>query len=195
MRRLSLCWTIVFVLTVVMGLRGTWVEAQDNQCQTAHQNLQNHYQQLADYAASLKAFADARDVPVVEILNHKIADLLEEIKRTKELLSHCPREQPPQPPGRALSPPKTDQDLYGGKSCEELRTLLFHHLRQVNMLKRREESVFSRLSPTEQTELQESLQALKDIRSVLHKKCGDPLPPSQSPKRQAPNTAFPRRTN
>lgn len=186
MRLILLLSALVAIQAAAVAFGPSTVSAQENVCAATQKDLNKQLHQLAEYADSLKSFVDSEDLPVVEILNHKISELIEEIKQSKEILSRCPRQGKPRQTHQHVTPQKSEQELYAGKGCDELRTMLFHNLRRVSVLKRRDESVFSKLSPVEQTDLQEGLQALKDIRAVLNKKCGDGPPPARTPRQQAP---------
>jgi hypothetical protein len=186
MRHILVLSAFIAIQAAAVGFVPLEVFAQENVCAETQKELDRQLRQLTDYADSLKSFVDSEDLQVVEILSHKIADLIQDIKRSKETLGECPTQRKHRQATAGASPARSEQDLYADKNCEELRTMLFHNLRRVSVLKRRDESVFSKLSSEEQAQLQEGLQALKDIRTVLNKKCSDNLPPARPPRRRVP---------
>jgi hypothetical protein len=77
------------------------------------------------------------------------------------------RQQPPRTLGAIKS--RAGDQVTG--SCADLRLTLVQLLRKVNALKKREHSLFSRLTDAEKHELEEANQKLTAVRTVLNTRC------------------------
>jgi len=152
--------------------------ADTRRCENLKLLVERKKQLIADYSDALERYRERSEQALVSLLDHKIADLLEQIIQDEKALAQCSKvASQPQPEG--MSPVKTESNEYMAKSCEELKTLLVQVLRTSSPLKRRDKSTFSALSAAEKDILEEANSQRKVILAVIKAKCTPPPLPTR----------------
>jgi hypothetical protein len=148
------------------------VQPPEDSCDEIRRELAVKKRQMVNYSGAVKKLNDHNDAPIVGLLNHKITELADQINKMDAELREC----------SALSESESEisqvkvaqEDLYGAKSCGELRRMLVQLIRKVNSLKRRETSLFSELTQLERNELEAANEELAKVRTALKSRCAEP---------------------
>jgi hypothetical protein len=161
---------LTICLLIFCGLHS--VAQPEDSCKEIRKELEVKKRQMLNYAGAVKKLNDLNDAPIVTLLNHKIAELADQIDKMDAELRECStlaESESEINPVRSI----TDEP-YRSKSCGELRRMLVQLLRKFHSLKRRESSLFSELSQLEKTELESANDELAKVRNALKSRCGEP---------------------
>ncbi|MGC8908903.1 MAG: hypothetical protein ACP5M0_15890 [Desulfomonilaceae bacterium] len=172
---------VTIALFLISGICDSALFA-DDQCQTMQKELLQKKTELSELIDALNKSYAQGDYTLMDVLNFKINQLINQTKELERKLEGCP--QPPTPvtpPG--MSGMKTDEDILAEKGCGELKKMLLPLARKVHALKRREQSVLSGLTAEEKSELAKAEAELKTLKEILAKKC-DTKPAPESLKKR-----------
>lgn len=144
----------------------------DDSCQALVDELDLKKRQMREYSGLLDTLDQKKDAPLINLLNHKIRELKDQIRKMDDELTECSSVANLQ-----KNPKKTlDDATLKKKSCGELRNLLLQLLRKTYQLKRRENSIFSELSSSEKEELDSFQNEIARVKELLKLKCAEPKP-------------------
>jgi hypothetical protein len=142
----------------------------DLRCSVIRSEVKSKRGQLAGHIDALRKLNDQSELLAMGVVNHKIYEIIEELKTLEEISRTCAGQIPPET-ASGLSAVKSDPARYANKSCDELRKILILVLKQVSGLKRREISLFSSLTAAELQELQEAEKTIKELQTAMQRKC------------------------
>ena len=162
----------------VLAISPTFGE-KDIDCGALKRNLAQKRQQLSEHVDALKKLNERGELIIMGLVTQRIQELVDELTKLQEQGGDCP-ELGQSKVTSGLDSVKSDAGEYATLGCNELRKVLFQLLQKTNTLKRRQDSLFSALSPAEKTELQEAEQSLKEVQAAIKTKC------ASEPKRTAP---------
>ena len=144
---------------------------ESDQCSALRRDLTAKRQQLLQHVDALKKLGDQNEFAVMAVFNEKIRELIEEIQKIDASLRDCPPElSVPRSPG--LDTVKSDPAEYATKTCDELRNLFLQLVHRTTALKRREGSLFSPLTPSERSEIEDAEKSFKELKSAMRHRCG-----------------------
>jgi hypothetical protein len=159
------CLTIAIAPAVPSG---AWA---DSACKAIENSLLGHKKQLAEYMEILRDLNDKRDAERIRTITANVNQLSVIINHVEAELADCYGDGRTQSP-RGMAHIKTDeQDEYASKSCSVLQRTLLQLIRTINVLKRRENSIFSQLTAEEQAELRSAERKEEKVRAALKKRC------------------------
>jgi uncharacterized protein YukE len=138
-------------------------------CAEARRSLEAKRAKLSQYVSSLKAFHRQGDWQLVSALNHKIDQLIQQIREAEDSMK-CP-ESPPVKSPDGLKTVKTDVGKFITNDCRELRNMLINLRRKINVLKRNQEGVLTENSPEHQLELKKALRSIDNVKRILRVRC------------------------
>ncbi len=169
----------VLMVTVILPVEAL-CSGPTADCTAFRRELDLKKQLLTEYTAALPKLDLKGDRVMVSLLNHKIDELRREIEES-EKTGNCLEDRTAPPAKAALGPVRSDDALFSGKSCRDLRNILIQLLRKSFSLERRRFSMLSEMSTEEITELQEIRDSLRSVRALLKTKC-PPQPSGESEK-------------
>jgi hypothetical protein len=136
---------------------------------------------LSEYVSALQNAHFERDHNFMKVLNGQIDQIMTEIRILEESLVNCrARSGEIRSP---ISPVKTQDDKFADVNCEDLRKKHIILSRKYNALTRRQQSVFSEITPEQKSEYRDTEDSLKLVESELKRRCA-PLP--QNPPQRKP---------
>jgi len=159
--------------------------ATDNDCEAARKVLTTRKQQISEYVAALKKASDENDLQIMELLNFKVNELIEQTRVLEKKVSECEaRVSVAGSPGVSTS--KSDEGKYATKSCDELKRALLPIMRKLNILEKKQRSLFSELTSAERADLDSSTQEIKTIENILKTRCAPNKQAGPSKRRPRP---------
>ena len=163
--------TMIVLIMVFLPViaRSAGPRGGDAYCREMSRLLKLKRSQLAEYMGAFRQLHDKGDLRLMELFNHKISGLLNDIRKI-EKDSPCPGlTENGQLDG--ISPARTDTGLYADKTCRELKLLRIQLLLKIESLRRREKAIFSRLNPEEREDLDRGRSDLEDLKTALGERC------------------------
>ena len=159
-----------------------WPLDQDS-CENITLNLEQKTSRLGEYVSALQNAHFERDHNFIKVLNGQIDQITIEIRILEKSLQSC----------RAgsgeirspISPVKTQDDKFADLNCEDLRKKHIVLSRKYNALARRQQSVFSEITPEQKSEYRDTEDSLKLVESELKRRCA-PMP--QNPLQKKPRS-------
>ncbi len=170
MRGKKIIWITCIGLFAIWPVFAVCYASSEQECEAAHKDLEHRREKLSQYLGALREAYRNGDLRLMALFNRQIGIVIEEMITTEEMID-CPE---PERDLRTngLSPTRTIENGFLDKSCGELKRMHLQLLIQLNSLKRREHSMFSQLSPSEQNDLDKALRDLKGVRNAWRAKCG-----------------------
>lgn len=165
-------------LSSVVGDRGCAQEL----CDDARKHLRQEQRLLDDYLSALQESYENKDKKLAGVLNFKISQSRKRLHELELILTYCPSKESSRSQ-EGLSGAKSDDGRFADKSCGELRKMLFSLLVSKRALKRREKSMFSKLTDEEEAELLDVSDQLRHVRKALRSRCSKGKPPRSLLKR------------
>jgi len=165
---------LVFVLSVVVMPLTNHLHAAgpENWCGEIKKELAEKQKRLQEYLQALQATYDGGDRRIADALNHKIKQLKEELEVFRQEAADCTGYDS-ETMAQGLKSSKADEAKYAGKSCGELRKVLFPLLVKTRALKRKEKSLLSGLTPQEEADLASYTEQLTTVSQILRTRCAD----------------------
>lgn len=142
--------------------------AQEN-CDTIASNLEQKMMRLSEYVAALHNAHRERDSHFMTVLNGQIDQALIEIRALEKSLANCAiRPGELKPP---ISSVKTQDDRFAELNCDDLRKKHIQLSRKFNALSRRQQSVFSEVTPEQKAEYRDTEDSLRIVELELRRRC------------------------
>ncbi len=168
-RALYTAMTACFALTI--ALVGLSEVGADSACKAIEQSLQGHKKKLAAYMETLRDLDERRDAQRFRSVTSSVNQLSVIINHMEAELAACYGDGRTQS-STGMAHVKTDEeDEYAFKNCSDLQRSLLLLIRKINVLKRRENSIFSQLSSEEKAELRAAEEDELKVRAALKKRC------------------------
>jgi len=161
---------IVILLSAVTIAFPTFLSAAEHRCDLARAELLQKNGQILEYVAALQKAAQDNELDLVGVLSFKIGELVDDARRLEKEVSACP-EKSSSGGSPGLSAAKSEEHQYATMRCPELRERVILLLRKINSMKRRENSLFSRLTEEESAELEAARRQLKLVQEAIRARC------------------------
>ncbi len=177
-----MCWKSCIGLIAIIAAYSALLDARccraaGADCESFRLEMELKKEKLAEYVEALRVSHEKGDLRLMAIFNHEIGRIVEEMRKA-EKQGACPHVRI-FPPQDEVSPAKSDTGISSDMSCGELKQTLIRLLMRINALKRREHSMFSRLSAEEAEELESAVRETARVKTALRQRC---LPGSKQGK-------------
>lgn len=172
-------------ILVALFLAPQIAAAADDDCEAARNSLTARKQQISEYVAALKKASDENDLQIMELLNFKVNELIEQTRVLEKKVSECGARMPVAN-SRGVSATKSDEGKYATKSCDELKRALLPLTRRLNVLEKKQRSLFSELTSAERADLDSFTEEIKTIENILKTRCSPNKKAGPSKRRPRP---------
>ena len=166
-------WLTIVILCITI-LSPSFVGAQSGprpnvDCEALIRDTEKKREKLTQYIEALKHSHRDGDLALAAIFNHEIGRVIEQIQALEAKFDCVKNRKVRNHEG--LSPTKSDDGIFQNKTCGELRRMQVKLAIEINSLKRRQHSTFSRLTDSELTNLETPLENLVKFAGILRTRC------------------------